>query len=140
MERFLKLARIVLLPLLAVCYVKFVRDGMHLYIAIFGDALTNPARVANVVFGVGLTVLGLFAANHFLFKLNALALGMFSAVFAYAFFYLIDPPGSPWVLLSMILEYWHTMVNMILIVASPIVVGWWLNHSARGNRPSVEAS
>ena len=140
MEHLLKLARIVLLLLLAVCYVKFVRDAMHLYIAIFGDALTDPARVANVVFGVGLTVTGLFAVNHFLFKLNTLALGIFSAVFAYAFFYVIDPPGSPWVLLSMILEYWHTTVNMILIVACPIAVGWWLHHSAAKARPSAGVS
>jgi hypothetical protein len=140
MELFLKFIRIVLLLLLAVCYVKFVRDAMVLYIAIFGDALTDPERVVNVVFGVALTVIGLFGINFLLFKLNALALGILSSVFGFTFFYVIEPPGSSWELLTMITEYWHTTVNLMLIVASPTAVGWWMQSRSEREPPAAEVS
>jgi hypothetical protein len=118
----LDLRWIVLQLFLGACYTLMQIALIRGYVHYFGVAETGLAKVFSVGISTTVSLLFLFLANRFLFKTRIVRLGFIAGLACFTYIYLVRPTGDRVFLLLDVLTYWPTFINMLLLVASPVLV------------------
>jgi len=121
------------LVVLSACYpalqIALLRAGHNL----FGSATTGLDKVLSVLAATSLSLVALFLINKYIAKTAPAVLGILAAATFFAYFYLIRSPFDPLATLISVGSYWPSLINMLLAVLGPVIVGLlmqlWPNNS-----------
>ena len=124
-----KVAAIMLQIFLGACYVKLQTVFMTQYVKVFGNTVSDSQIILGVLVPLIPNLIILFGVNHYLFKTNPRSLGVFAGLLALTFFYIVSHDQSAIPLIVLTILNWPTLVNMLLLVVTPTVIGVALNRS-----------
>lgn len=112
--------------LLAVGYVVFVRQLLAIQASFFGEAGSGLWHISVVLVIVSVGLVVLFVVNFALLHHSFLRLGVFASLATFIYYYIYNPQGHYIQLLSGLLRSPPHLINMFLLMASPILVGRFL--------------
>ena len=107
-----------------------------------GNADTDLGRVFTVLTSTIVSVFVLFLTNRLIFKTHVATLGLLSGAAFFSYFYIIHPTGDRITTFLAVITYGSSLVNMLLAVCGPAVVGltFWLRPNNSFNRKPLRGS
>lgn len=112
--------------LLAVGYVALVRQLLAIQASFFGEAGSVLWHISVVLVIVSVSLVVLFLVNFALLRHAFLRLGLFASLAVFTYYYVYNPQGHFIELLVGLLRSPPHVINMLLLVASPVLVGRFL--------------
>jgi len=112
--------------LLAVGYVALTKQLLTFQASLFGEAGSGLWHVSVVIVIVSVGLVFLFLVNFALLRHSFLQLGLFATLAIFIYYYIYNPQGHYILLLAGLLRNPPHLINMFLLVASPVLVGRFL--------------
>ncbi len=112
--------------LLAVGYVALVRQLLAIQASFFGKGGSGLWHISVVLVIVSVSLFLLFLLNFALLRHSFLRLGIFATLAIFIYYYIYNPQGHYIQLLAGLLRSPPHFINMFLLVASPVLVGRFL--------------
>ena len=112
--------------LLAVGYVALIRQLLALQASLFGEGGSGIWHVSVLLVIVSVSLFLLFLVNFALLRHAFLRLGLFATLAIFIYYYIYNPQGRYIQLLAGLLRSPPHFINMFLLVASPVLVGRFL--------------
>jgi hypothetical protein len=109
--------------LLAVSYVALVRQLLAIQASFFGEVGSGLWHTSVVLVIVSVGLLLLFLVNFALLRHSFLRLGLFTSLAIFIYYYIYNPQGHYILLLAGLLRSPPHLINMLLLVAAPVLVG-----------------
>jgi len=112
--------------LLAVGYVALVRKLLAIQASFFGEAGSGLWHISVVLVIVAIGLVVLFLVNFGLLRHSFLRLGLFASLAIFIYYYIYNPQGYYILLFASLLRSPPHLINMFLLVATPVLVGRFL--------------
>jgi len=112
--------------LLAVGYVALIRQLLAIQASLFGECGSGLWHVSVLLVIVPVGLFLLFLVNFALLRHAFLRLGLFATLAIFVYYYIYNPQGHYILLLTGLLRSLPHFINMFLLVASPVLVGRFL--------------
>ena len=128
--------------LLASGYVALIRQLLAVQALVFDEAGSGFWHVSVVLLVVAFALLVLFLVNFALLGHAFLRLGLLATLAIFIYYYIYNPQGHYIQLLTSLLRSPPHLINMFLLVASPVLVGSFLQSrfSAGPSMPTHHSS
>ena len=93
---------------------------------IFGQPVARIGLIGTVILTTSASLTALFLINRYTLKASTLTLGISCSVVFFVYFYLIRSQYDPITTLLGVATHWPSLVNMVIAVIGPVLVGIWL--------------
>jgi hypothetical protein len=112
--------------LLAIGYVALIRHLLAIQASFFGGGGSGLWHISVVLVIVSVGLFLLFLFNFALLRHSFLRLGLFATSAIFIYYYIYNPQGHYMQLIAGLLRSPPHFINMFLLVASPVLVGRYL--------------